>query len=306
MPINPTSASYAIDMTITAVAYEEINNNPLMLPVLASMMPGTGSQDVVGSLATFDTFEESDDGVEPDDDNPGNLFTKTFVHRERKKAFSVTRNVITDNRFGLLAQYGEQLGAAYTQTLEQNLAALFHDAFAGATHTAEDGSAICASHTYGVTTQNNGSATAALDYSAWKSAVNAAATWQDSRGNPLRIRLDTLLVPTAKEEDGWQILGQHVGDPTSAERRGNFYSSGGTMKMISWDLLGTALTGGSDTVWFGLNLPYFKRNLKWFMRAPLEVYGETKMFGTRRVGGYARYSYGVCNPFGIYGSNATA
>lgn len=279
--------SYVLDEVVSALAFEAFYEEPFMMPVLFGVRGSSRRRERAASLAGLTLWTEKQHTQAPDEDQIIQQFEKTFTHKTYGKQLPVERELIEDEEFDLMMDIASQIGITASQTMEQHAADLWNDMFDGATYTAEDGLAIC--HTAhlnaaGGNSQGN-KKTAALSFSNLEAARLAHRKITNYRGDKISIRPRLLVLPIDLEQTGWEIV-KSIGKPGVDENTLNFYN--GMFDMIAWDFL-------DDTNdWFLVDPRLMKQNLLWYQRVPMETFGEGNLFtGTRKIGGYMRYSLGV-------------
>lgn len=299
--ITSSSLSFVLDEVVSAVAFESFYDETFTMPTLYSVRTSGRRRERLASLGGLGQYEAKNPTAAASEDTITQQYEKTFNHTAYAKAVPVERELIDDEEFGVLQDLGMQLGTMAAYTMEVKAAELFHDAFAGATYTAEDGKSICNSaHTNvdaGNSQSNSGST--ALSMASVKSTRTAMRKFTNYNGELLAIRPDTLLVPPDLEEDAWEIV-RSTGRPDTANRADNMYN--GMFNLVVWDFLSTGVSGGDADNWFMIDSRHAARSLIWYQRTPLEIFGDGNLFtGTRRIGGYYRASHGCRDWRWVYG-----
>ena len=291
--------SYILDEVVSSVALNEFLQLPNMFAALYNVRPAAGWRDRHSSVGGLGQFTQKQPTVNPDSDVVTQQFQKTFIHNAFAKRVAVEREFADDEQWGFFQNLGVQLGDAANRTMETQAAALFADAFAGATYTAEDALAICYSahvNSDGGNSQANAGSTA-LSLTSIASTRIAMRRFTDYRGEKIAINPTLLLVPIDLEQTAWEVVRSSL-KPGSANNDANFYQ--GMFDLAVWNYL-------SDTNnWFMIDTQLMRRNLVWNQRTGLEIYGDGDLFsGTRHIGGYYRESHGCLDWRWIYGHNVT-
>jgi hypothetical protein len=300
MAMTSTNASFLLDEVVSGVAYETFFEEAYMWPNLYDIRTSSSRRERLASFGGLGEWAQKVPGQEPDDDRMIQQFEKDFVHKAYGKRVPVERELVDDNDWGLVQEIGVELGASASYTMELHAAQLFHDAFAGATYTAEDGDPLCdATHLNvdGGNTQGN-TGTTAFSMAALKSTVTLMRKFTNYGGELRSVRPKLILCPPDIEEDVWEVAKSAL-RPDNANNAANFWQG---MQMLVWDYLSDGVTGGDANNWFLIDPVLMRRNLIHWQRVPLEFFGDGNLLtGTRTVGGYFRVSRGVRDWRWIYG-----
>ena len=294
-----SSLSYAVDEVVSMVAFESFyeDQGGFVLPFLYDIRTSSKRRERGASFGGLGEYEVKSETGEPAEDEITQQYEKDFTHVEYAKQVPTSRAIADDEEWGLLVDMGIQLGGRAQYTMEKLGAAVFNDAFGGATYKAEDGKSICNSaHTNvdGGNSQSN-SGTNTFGLAGLEASRLVMRGFKNYRGDLNPARPNLVVVPKELEITGFELL-KSVGKPDTANNNLNFYN--GMMNMLVWDFL-------TDTnAWFVIDQQRMKQNLIWYQRIALEIFGDGNMFtGTRNIGGYFRASHGVRNPFFVYGNN---
>jgi hypothetical protein len=222
-----------------------------------------------------------------------------YVHVNYALGGTITQEAIDDNLYGSeMERLGKALGRSKALTKEKNVAAMFDAAYGTTVYTMWDNVAIfSASHELGKggTFSNMLSTPAQLSQAALEDADIAISGFVDSAGNPIMAMGELLVVPKSQKYVAERILGSYLQSNT-ANNAINALQSLNTFKegyMINHFLANTQN-------WF------IKTNVdnggKFFQRS--EYMGADNDFGTSNYRHKVsdRYSYGVTDPRGYFGS----
>ena len=221
-------------------------------------------------------------------------YKQTYTHKEYAVDFGVERKDIADNNFVEVFRVVDRIGDSASLFRETEAASIFNNAFTVAS--GADGTYLCSdSHPLspqktGVTQDNNFAL--ALTKANVRTVREAMMAFTDDNGNKMGITPNMLLVPPALEDDAIEIVNSTL-NPDNANNTINPLE--GSLELIVWPYL-------TDTdAWFlTTDVP---NGMKHFVRAPL-TQGMDGDFDTGNVRYKARerYSFGVSDPLGIYGS----
>lgn len=296
-----STLSFIFDEVVSEVAYEAYYDLPYLWPVLYSVRNSMGRRERSASLGGLGLFQSKAETADASEGTVTQQFEKTFTHAAFSLKLPISREVVDDNEWGFLQEVGLELGNAAGQTMESRAAALFDDAFAGATYLAEDGLSVC--HNAHVNVDGSNSQdnllTNALSMSGIKSARTAMRKWTNYGGQKIAVNPDELLVRVDQEEDAWEIV-RSVSRPDNANNAANMYN--GMFNLYVWPFLSTSDTND----WFMMDSRLRARNLIWYQRIGLEIFGDGNLSaGTKTIGGYFRHSHGVKDWRFILGNRVT-
>lgn len=280
------SLTYAVDQAIAAVVFDEFMTEPRLVPELYQMRTSDSASETEGSFGTLGVWDTKQEGQSPPEDQIQQQFKKTFTHDAKAKKVLMSRELIEDQRWGLVEDIGMEIGASAALTFETDGAALFNDIASGVLYKSEDGKSIAnAAHTnaQGGNSQSN-TGTNTLNFAGLDTTRLAMKAFTNYRGDKMTVIPDELLVPDALEEKSWELV-RSVGKPEGANNELNYYN--GRFRLYVWHFL-------TDTnAWFMMDSRMRRRSLRWYQRISVEVFGDGDLFaGSRRMGGYTRYSNG--------------
>lgn len=289
--------SYILDEVVTAVLINEFAELPNVFSTLYNIKTSAKARERQTSISGLGQFDEKVETVAATEDSPVQQYQKTFNHTPFAKTVAVSRELVDDEDWGWFENLAVQLANAANRTMESQGAALFNDAFAGATYVGEDDAALCSDAHTNVDSGNSQD----NNYAVALSAANVATVrlahrkFTDYRGEKINVNPNGLLVPVDLEQTAWEIVRSSL-KPGSANNDANFYQ--GMFQLFVWNWL-------TDTnAWFTLDLQLMRMHLLWYMRSGLETYGDGDLFsGKRRIGAYFRKSHGFVDWRWCCGSN---
>jgi len=232
-------------------------------------------------------------------DSGQEAWTARWVHETIALGFSITEEAIEDNLYeSLSARYTKALARAMAYTKEIKGTATLNNAFSSS-YTYGDGKELCATNhplVSGGTNSNEFATAADLNETSLEAAVIQIAGWTDERGLLIAAKPKKLIIPPALQFTATRLL--------ETEKR-----VGTADNDISAVVSNGVVPGGyainhflTDTnAWFlTTDVP---NGLKMFNRARLT----TKMdgdfdTGNARYKSRERYSFGVSDPLGIFGT----
>ena len=232
-------------------------------------------------------------------DNAQEAWTARYTHETIAMGFSITEEAIEDNLYdSLSSRYTKALARAMAYTKQVKAAAVLNNGWAS-TVTYGDGQPLFStSHPLvsGGTNSNTPATQADLNETSLENAVIQIAAWTDERGLLIAARPRKLIVPPNLQFVATRLLetelrvGTNNNDINAIKNNGSI-PEGYTINHFLTDTNGWFLT---------TDVP---NGLKHFVRTPMQT-GMDGDFDTGNVRYKARerYSFGVSDPLGIFGS----
>ena len=232
-------------------------------------------------------------------DNAQEAWTARYTHETIAMGFSITEEAVEDNLYdSLSSRYTKALARGMAYTKQVKAAYVLNNAFTGGP-TYGDGKVLCATDhplVSGGVNSNRPATGADLNETSLENAVIQIAGWTDERGLLIAAKPRKLIVPPALMFVATRLLetelrvGTTDNDINALKNNGSI-PDGYTVNHYLTD----------TNAWFlTTDVP---NGLKHFVRMPLD----TKMDGDFDTGNVRykareRYSFGVSDPLGIYGS----
>ena len=231
-------------------------------------------------------------------DNAQEAWTARYVHETIAMGFALTEEAIEDNLYDSLStRYTKALARAMAYTKQVKAAAILNQAFAGPSY--GDGKALCATDhplISGGTNSNRPTVAADLNETSLEAAVIQIAAWEDERSLLIAAKPRKLVIPPALQFVAERLMKTELRVATAD----NDINALKTMGSIPEGY--TVNHYLTDTnAWFLLtDVP---NGLKHFVRTPMQT-GMDADFdtGNSRYKARERYSFGVSDPLGIFGS----
>ena len=237
-----------------------------------------------GASIAYDTAQES--------------FTARYNHETIATGFSITEEAMEDNLYdSLSARYTKALARAMAYTKQTKAAALLNTGFD--TFTSGDGVTLFnASHptVAGGVNANRPGAGADLNETSLEAAVISIAGYVDERGLLIAARPKKLIVPPDLMFVATRILDSTL-RPNTADNDVNAVNYSSTIP----EGFGVNHYLTDSNAWFlTTDIP---NGMKHFTRVPLDTDMDGDFdTGNMRYRARERYSFGVSDPLGIYGS----
>ena len=250
-------------------------------------------------LAGFGAAPVKNEGAAIAYDNAQEAWTARYTHETIAMGFSVTEEAMEDNLYdSLSSRYTKGLARGMAYTKQVKAAAILNNAFA-AGFTYGDGVVLCSTAhplVNGAVNSNRPATGVDLNETSLENAVIQIAAWTDERGLLIAAKPKKLVIPPALQFVATRLLEtqQRVG---TADNDLNALKSNGSIP--GGYTVNNFLT--DTNAWFLLtDVP---NGMKHFVRTPMKT-GMDGDFETGNVRYKARerYSFGVSDPLGVYGS----
>ena len=250
-------------------------------------------------LSGFSAAPVKNEGAAIAYDNGQEAWTARYNHETIALGFSLTEEAIEDNLYdSLSSRYTKALARAMAYTKQVKAAYVLNKAF-DTTVTYGDGKSLCATDhplISGGTNSNRPTTGADLNETSLENAVIQIAAWTDERGLLIAAKPRKLVVPPALQFVATRLLGTELRVGTTDNDINALKNNGsipeGYVKN-HW------LT--DPNAWFLVtDVP---NGLKHFVRTPLSQSMDGDFdTGNVRYKARERYSFGVSDPLGIFGS----
>ena len=250
-------------------------------------------------LSGFSQAVVKDEGAAITYDSAQESFTARYNHETIALGFAITEEAIEDNLYdSLSARYTKALARAMAYTKQVKGAAILNNAFSAGT-TYGDGQTLCSTAhplVSGGTNSNRPATGADLNETSLEAAVIQISGWTDERGLLIASRPTKLIIPSDLQFVATRLL-ETEGRTGTADNDLNAIRNNGS------------IPGGysvnhylTDTdAWFLMtDIP---NGLKHFVRTPMATSMDADFdTGNSRYKARERYSFGVSDPLGIFGS----
>ena len=250
-------------------------------------------------LSGFSAAPVKNEGSAIQYDNAQEAWTARYTHETIAMGFSITEEAVEDNLYdSLSARYTKALARGMAYTKQVKAAYVLNNAFTGGP-TYGDGVVLCSTaHPLisGGTNSNRPTTGADLNETSLENAVIQIAGWTDERGLLIAAKPKKLVVPPSLMFVATRLLetelrvGTTDNDINALKNNGSI-PEGYTVNHFLTD----------TNAWFLLtDVP---NGLKHFVRTPLQnsMDGDFDT-GNVRYKARERYSFGVSDPLGIFGS----
>tara|TARA_B100000519_G_scaffold125365_1_gene108218 strand:+ start:2016 stop:2927 length:912 start_codon:yes stop_codon:yes gene_type:complete len=250
-------------------------------------------------LSGFGAAPVKNEGAAIAYDNAQEAYTARYNHETISMGFSVTEEAIEDNLYdSLSARYTKALARAMAYTKQVKGAAILNNAF-DSNFTYGDGVELCSTAhplVSGGTNSNEPATGADLNETSLEAAVIQIAGWTDERGLLIAAKPRKLVVPSDLQFVATRLLDTELRVNTAdndinALRHNGSIPEGYTVNHYLTD----------TNAWFLLtDVP---NGLKHFVRTPMQTSMDADFdTGNSRYKARERYSFGVSDPLGIFGS----
>ena len=234
-------------------------------------------------------------------DNAQEAWTARYTHQTIAMGFSLTEEAIEDNLYdSLSARYTKALARAMAYTKQVKAAAILNQGFTGAGNpTYGDGKTLFATDhplVSGGTNSNRPTTGADLNETSLEAAVIQIAGWTDERGLLIAAKPRKMIVPPSLMFVATRLLETELRVGTADNDINALKSNGSIPEGYTVNHFLT-----DTNAWFlTTDVP---NGLKHFVRTPMQT-GMDADFdtGNARYKARERYSFGVSDSLGIYGS----
>ena len=249
-------------------------------------------------LSGFSAAPVKGEGSAIEYDNAQEAWTARYTHETVAMGFSLTEEAIEDNLYdSLSSRYTKALARAMAYTKQVKGATILNNAFSGTTY--GDGKTLCATDhplVSGGTNSNRPAVAADLNETSLEAAVIQIAGWTDERGLLIAAKPSKLVIPPALQFVATRLLDTELRVSTAdndinAIRNNGSIPGGYTVNNYLTD----------TNAWFLMtDVP---NGLKHFVRSPMQTSMDADFdTGNSRYKARERYSFGVSDPLGIFGS----
>ena len=249
-------------------------------------------------LSGFSAAPVKNEGSAIEYDNAQETWSARYTHETVAMGFSVTEEAIEDNLYdSLSSRYTKALARAMAYTKQVKGAAVLNDAFSGTTY--GDGQPLCSTAhplVSGGVNSNEPATAADLNETSLEAAVIQIASWTDERGLLIAAQPRKLIIPPALQFVATRLL-ETEGRVGTADNDLNALRNNGSIP--EGYAVNHYLTDTNG--WFlSTDVP---NGLKHFVRTPMQTSMDADFdTGNSRYKARERYSFGVSDPLGIFGS----
>ena len=250
-------------------------------------------------LAGFSAAPVKPEGQALAYDNAQEAWTARYNHETIAMGFSITEEAMEDNLYdSLSARYTKSLARAMAYTKQVKAAAVLNQGFNSAVTYGDGVSLFSTAHPLisGGTNSNRPTVAADLNETSLESAVIQIAGWTDERGLLIAAKPRKLIVPPALMFVATRLLETELRVATAdndinALKNNGSIPEGYTVNHFLTD----------TNAWFlTTDVP---NGLKHFIRTPMSTSMDGDFdTGNARYKARERYSFGVSDPLGIFGS----
>jgi len=250
-------------------------------------------------LSGFSAAPVKNEGAAIAYDNAQEAWTARYNHETIAYGFSITEEAMEDNLYdSLSARYTKALARGMAYTKQVKAAATLNNGFSAAVVYGDGQSLFSTAHPLisGGTNSNRPATAADLNETSLEAAVIQIAGWTDERGLLIAAKPRKLIVPPALQFVATRLLetslrvGTTDNDINALKNNGSI-PEGYTINHFLTD----------TNAWFlTTDVP---NGLKHFVRVPLATSMDTDFdTGNNRYKARERYSFGVSDPLGAFGS----
>ena len=255
-------------------------------------------------LSGFGAAPTKGEGTGVSYDDAQEAYTARYNHETVAMAFSITEEAVEDNLYDRLAsRYTRALARSMAHTKQVKAASILNNAFSAGAFAGGDGVALCdASHplTSGGTFANEPSVAADLNETSLEDALINIAGFVDERGLIVALRGMKLIIPRQLQFVAERLLVSNLRVGTADNDINAIKSSG----MLPEGYVVNDYLTDTDAFFITTDVP---NGMKHFVRTAMATSMDGDFdTGNVRYKARERYSFGVSDPLGIYGSPGAA
>ncbi len=250
-------------------------------------------------LSGFSAAPVKNEGAAIAYDNAQEAWTARYNHETIAMGFAITEEAMEDNLYdSLSARYTKGLARAMAYTKQVKAAAILNNAFSPV-YTYGDGVSLCSTAhplVSGGTNSNRPTVGADLNETSLENAVIQIAAWTDERELLIAAKPKKLIVPPALQFVATRLLETSLRVGTADNDINALKNNGSIPEGYAINHWLTDTNG-----WFlTTDVP---NGLKHFVRTPMSTSMDGDFeTGNTRYKARERYSFGVSDPLGIFGS----
>jgi hypothetical protein len=250
-------------------------------------------------LSGFSAAPVKNEGQAISYDNAQEAWTARYNHETIAMGFSITEEAMEDNLYDSLSgRYTKALARAMAYTKQVKAAAILNNGFASAVTYGDGQPLFSTAHPLvsGGTNSNRPSTNADLNETSLEAAVIQIAGWTDERGLLIAAKPRKLIVPPALQFVATRLLETNLRVGTTDNDINALKNNGSVPEGYT---INHWLT--DTNAWFlTTDVP---NGLKHFVRVPLATSMDADFdTGNSRYKARERYSFGVSDPLGAFGS----
>ena len=250
-------------------------------------------------LSGFDAAPVKDEGDAISYDAAQESFTARYNHETIAMGFAITEEAMEDNLYdSLSARYTKALARAMAHTKQVKAVVPLNNGFTTAYSSGDGVALFSTSHPLvsGGTNSNTQATAADLNETSLEAAVIQIGKWTDERGLMIAARPESLVIPPDLQFVAARVMQSEL-RPGTAD---NDINAVGSMGVVPGGTVVNHYLTDTDA-WFLLtDIP---NGLKHFNRVALETSMDGDFdTGNVRYKARERYSFGVSDPLGIWGS----
>lgn len=236
---------------------------PMMVPDLFSIQKSDAAFEKTSAVGQVPDFAEFTGKV--NEVSPTQAYDKTYTFTEYAAKIEIQRKLAADDQYRVMSRYPKNLSVSASRSREKLGAQLYDLAFTFEPSDG-DGAELCASdHGSNVPTtaaQSNEGTLALNATNVETTRINMHA-FKDDIGELISVMPDTITIPRALEQTGWEIINTK-GKVDTANNNANFHQ--GKYKLVVWDRL-------TDTNnWFMSDYSMQKEYQLWWNREPVQFF----------------------------------
>lgn len=254
-------------------------------------------------LSGFSAAPVKAEGSAIEYDNAQESYTARYTHETIAMGFSITEEAIEDNLYDSLSgRYTKGLARAMAYTKQVKGSNVLNRAF-NSSYTYGDGKVLCATDhplVSGGTNSNRPSSGADLNETSLEAAIIQLASWTDERGLLIAAKAKKLIIPA----DLMFVAERLMKTPNRVGTADNDINAIKSMGIVPGGFAVNNFLTDTNAWFLTTDIP---NGLKHFTRAAMSTSMDGDFdTGNARYKARERYSFGVSDPLGIFGSGGSS
>lgn len=280
---------------LTTITFDRFKQRAPEFPQFYRMMTSTREMEQTHGFTGLGNLVKKGEGAPTSYDSALQLFPKTFTHEQFTLGYRITKIMLMNDRYALMAKMAKALGRSAAETRELYAADLINS-----NPTGPDGVALfSASHPLvksGGLQSNRLGVTSDLDTVSMELALTAYRQLKNHEGQLCRVQPGKLVVPPALEWRGIELLSgtmkSGTADNTVNAFRNRQDGEGNLTKLTVWNYL------TDPAKWYIWPANNDEHELRWYDREKFNVqYDEDFDTRTKKAAGWAQWSNGSSGGF---------
>lgn len=251
-----------LEKDFSKIYMDQYKSLPVMVPDLFNVQRSDSAFEKTSQVGQVPDFSEFTGKIQ--EVNPIQGYDKTYTFTEYSAKIEIQRKLASDDQYRVVSRLPKGLATSASRSREKLGAQIFSLAFTFEPSDG-DGAELCASDhgTNGIGSAQGNEGTNSLSASNVETCRLAMYNFTDDIGEKISVNPDTIIIPRALEQTGWEIINTK-GKVDTANNNLNFHQ--GKYKLVVWDRLSDVNN------WFLTDYQQQKEFLLWWNREPVQFF----------------------------------